>query len=364
MVKIKKIIFTGGGSAGHVTVNIAMIPEFIRAGWLTEYIGSVDGIEKQLITSNFNVKYHSISTGKLRRYLDWQNVKDPFKVVKGIMQAYQLIKKQKPNIVFSKGGFVSVPVVIGAWLNKIPVIIHESDLTPGLANKLASPFASLICTTFSETSSYFNNHKCYCVGPVLRDELTKGDAERGRAFVGFSNIKKPIILIMGGSLGSRKINHVIRESLTQLTKKFRVIHLCGKGHLDSSIANSDYREYEYINEELPDILTMCDFVISRAGSNSIFEFLSLKKPMILIPLTKEQSRGDQLLNAASFESKGYCKVLHEEQLNPDSLIASIYELAEEKERYIRNMSSFERNDAVSLIYNLIVENAKNGLNDE
>ncbi|AIQ64029.1 UDP-diphospho-muramoylpentapeptide beta-N- acetylglucosaminyltransferase [Paenibacillus stellifer] len=361
---MKKIIFTGGGSAGHVTVNIAMIPEFIRAGWLTEYIGSVDGIEKQLITSNFNVKYHSISTGKLRRYLDWQNVKDPFKVVKGIMQAYQLIKKQKPNIVFSKGGFVSVPVVIGAWLNKIPVIIHESDLTPGLANKLASPFASLICTTFSETSSYFNNHKCYCVGPVLRDELTKGDAERGRAFVGFSNIKKPIIVIMGGSLGSRKINHVIRESLTQLTKKFRVIHLCGKGHLDSSIANSDYREYEYINEELPDILTMCDFVISRAGSNSIFEFLSLKKPMILIPLTKEQSRGDQLLNAASFESKGYCKVLHEEQLNPDSLIASIYELAEEKERYIRNMSSFERNDAVSLIYNLIVENAKNGLNDE
>ncbi|MNV77088.1 UDP-N-acetylglucosamine transferase [compost metagenome] len=157
---------------------------------------------------------------------------------------------------------------------------------------------------------------------------------------------------------------MIRESLTQLTKKFRVIHLCGKGHLDSSIANSDYREYEYINEELPDILTMCDFVISRAGSNSIFEFLSLKKPMILIPLTKEQSRGDQLLNAASFESKGYCKVLHEEQLNPDSLIASIYELAEEKERYIRNMSSFERNDAVSLIYNLIVENAKNGLNDE
>ncbi|WP_025333765.1 undecaprenyldiphospho-muramoylpentapeptide beta-N-acetylglucosaminyltransferase [Paenibacillus sabinae] len=361
---MKKIIFTGGGSAGHVTVNIALIPEFIRAGWVTEYIGSVDGIERQLITSNFNVKYHSISTGKLRRYLDWQNVKDPFKVVKGIFQAYQLIKKLKPNIVFSKGGFVSVPVVMGAWLNKIPVIIHESDLTPGLANKLASPFASLICTTFSETDSAFNNHKCHYVGPVLRDELTKGSAERGREFVGFSNTKKPVILIMGGSLGSRKINHVVRESLTQLTKRFRVIHLCGKGHLDSSISNPDYREYEYINEELPDLLAMCDFVISRAGSNSIFEFLSLKKPMILIPLTKEQSRGDQLLNAGSFESRGYCKVLLEEQLNPDSLIASVNELAEEKERYIRNMGSFERNDAVSLIFNLLNETAKNELNDD
>lgn len=358
MVKIKKVIFTGGGSAGHVTVNIALIPEFIRSGWVAEYIGSVDGIERQLITSNFNVKYHSISTGKLRRYLDWKNVKDPFKVVKGIFQAYQLLKKLQPDIVFSKGGFVSVPVVIGAWLNKIPVIIHESDLTPGLANKLASPFASLICTTFPETASAFKDRKCHYVGPVLREELTKGNAERGRAFVGFSNNKKPTILIMGGSLGSRKINHVIRESLTQLTKRFRIIHICGKGHLDSSISNSEYREYEYINEELPDILAMCDIVISRAGSNSIFEFLSLKKPMILIPLTKEQSRGDQLLNAGSFESKGYCKVLHEEQLNSDSLIASINDLSERQEQYIENMSSFERNDAVNLIYNLLIETAK------
>lgn len=357
MVKIKKIIFTGGGSAGHVTVNIALMPKFIRAGWVTEYIGSMEGIEKQLITSNFNIKYHPISTGKLRRYLDWQNIKDPFKVVTGIFQAYQLIKKQKPNIVFSKGGFVSVPVVIGAWLNKTPVIIHESDLTPGLANKLASPFASLICTTFSETASAFNNKKCHYIGPVLRDELTKGNAERGRAFVGFSNTNKPTILIMGGSLGARKINNVIRESLSQLTKRFRVIHLCGKGHLDSSISNADYRQYEYINEELPDILALCDFVISRAGSNSIFEFLSLKKPMILIPLTKEQSRGDQILNASSFESKGYCKVLQEEYLNSDSLIASVYNLAEEKEQYIRNMSSFENNDALSLMYNLLVETA-------
>lgn len=337
MVKIKKIIFTGGGSAGHVTVNIALMPKFIRAGWVTEYIGSMEGIEKQLVTSNFNIKYHSISTGKLRRYLDWQNLKDPFKVVTGTFQAYQLIKKQKPNIVFSKGGFVSVPVVIGAWLNKTPVIIHESDLTPGLANKLASPFASLICTTFSETASAFNNKKCHYIGPVLRDELTKGSAERGREFVGFSNTSKPTILIMGGSLGARKINNVIRESLSQLTKRFRVIHLCGKGHLDSSISNADYRQYEYINEELPDILALCD--------------------LILIPLTKEQSRGDQLLNASSFESKGYCKVLHEEYLNSDSLIASVYNLAEEKEQYIRNMSSFENNDALSLMYNLLVETA-------
>ncbi|UNK16269.1 undecaprenyldiphospho-muramoylpentapeptide beta-N-acetylglucosaminyltransferase [Paenibacillus sp. N3/727] len=355
---MKKIIFTGGGSAGHVTVNLALIPKFIEAGWSTGYIGSNNGIEREIVSSISNVSYYSISTGKLRRYLDFQNIKDPFKVVRGVFQAFQIIKSQKPDIVFSKGGFVSVPVVIGAWLNKIPVIIHESDLTPGLANKLAIPFASVICTTFPETANSLGKNKCHYVGPVLREKLKQGNAERGRIFTGFTKRGKPTILIMGGSLGARSINQVVRDSLSKLTEHFQIVHLCGKGQLDSSLTNSDYRQYEYINEELPDILAMCDFVISRAGSNSIFEFLYFKKPMILIPLTKEQSRGDQLLNAASFERNGYCKVLHEEHLSTETLLEYIDKISQNKEVFIRNMSQLEPKDALSIVYNLIIETAQ------
>lgn len=280
-------------------------------------------------------------------------------MVKGIVQAYQLIKKQRPDIVFSKGGFVSVPVVIGAKLNKVPVIIHESDLTPGLANKIASRFSTVICTTFPETVAAFTNeHRdCRYVGPVIREEISKGDAGRGRAFVGFSRTIKPTMLIMGGSLGAKRINDAVRESLSELTKQVRIIHLCGKGHLDLSISNPDY-QFEYIDKELPDLLAICDIVISRAGSNSIFDFLSLKKPMILIPLTKQQSRGDQILNAESFERNGYCKVLYEEHLDSQSLIANVKDLANEKEIYMMNMSHFKHNDTLKVLYNLIMDSAK------
>ncbi|AWB43265.1 undecaprenyldiphospho-muramoylpentapeptide beta-N-acetylglucosaminyltransferase [Paenibacillus sp. CAA11] len=357
---MKKIIFTGGGSAGHVTVNMALIPKFIHEGWSVDYIGSANGIERQLIHSKLGVTYHSISTGKLRRYLDWKNIKDPFKVVKGVIQAYKIINRQKPDIVFSKGGFVSVPVVIGAWLNKVPVIIHESDLTPGLANKIASKFSSVVCTTFPETAAAFSHNKCRYVGPVLREEMKKGSRERGRKFTGIVELNKPIVLVMGGSLGSRNINEAVRQSLPKLTKQFAVVHLCGKGNLDPTISYPEYRQYEYINEELPDLLAMCDLVISRAGSNSIFEFLSLKRPMLLIPLSKQQSRGDQILNAGSFEQHGYCKVLYEENLSPSSLTTSIEALAEDKDIYVKNMGSFKSKDALTDLYDLIIETSNNG----
>ncbi|MCR2806997.1 undecaprenyldiphospho-muramoylpentapeptide beta-N-acetylglucosaminyltransferase [Paenibacillus soyae] len=355
---MKKILFTGGGSAGHVTVNIALIPRFAREGWTIDYIGSTNGIEKQLISSMPHVNYHSISTGKLRRYFDLQNVKDPFRVVRGVLQAYRIIKEQKPNIVFSKGGFVSVPVVMGAWLNKVPVIIHESDLTPGLANQIASRFSTRICTTFPETVNAFNNRKSRYVGPVVREAIFHGDAARGLAFTGFSKSAKPTILVMGGSLGAQKINRMVREALPELTKHFRIIHLCGKGQLDPTSTHPDYRQYEYVNEELPDLLALCDFVLSRAGSNAIFEFLALKKPMLLIPLTKQQSRGDQLLNAASFERSGYCKVLQEEKLTPQTLVSQLREVSWDKDEYIQNMSRFQQNDALALLHQLITETAK------
>jgi UDP-N-acetylglucosamine--N-acetylmuramyl-(pentapeptide) pyrophosphoryl-undecaprenol N-acetylglucosamine transferase len=354
---MKKIMFTGGGSAGHVTVNLALIPRFLEMVWSVEYIGSENGIEKQLISSISSVKYFGISTGKLRRYFNWQNVKDPFKVFKGAVQAYRLIKGQKPNVLFSKGGFVSVPVVLGAWLNKVPIIIHESDITPGLANRIAIPFATGVCTTFPETEKHLQKSKTHYVGAVIREELKQGSAERGRLFCQFSK-NKPVLLIMGGSLGARKINQIVRTALSQLTPNFQIVHLCGKGQMDSSIRSQHYRQYEYINQELPDVLAMSDIIISRAGSNSIFEFLSQCKPMLLIPLSKEQSRGDQLLNARSFKDSGFCEVLYEEQLSEKTLVNATISLFENRQTYIQNMINTEQRDALSYVFELIKQAAK------
>jgi UDP-N-acetylglucosamine--N-acetylmuramyl-(pentapeptide) pyrophosphoryl-undecaprenol N-acetylglucosamine transferase len=350
-------MFTGGGSSGHVTVNLALIPRFLEDGWTVEYIGSENGIEKELIHALDNVKYFSIAAGKLRRYLAWKNVKDPFKVVKGVYQAYWLIKKQKPNILFSKGGFVSVPAVLGAWLNKVPVIIHESDITPGLANRLSIPFATGVCTTFPETDQHLKAGKTHYVGAVIRDGLKQGNKERGRAYCKL-NTNKPVLLIMGGSLGAKMINQTVRKALNQLTEVFQIVHLCGKGQVDLSFQSSYYRQYEYINHELPDVLAMTDMIISRAGANSIFEFLSLCIPMLLIPLSKAQSRGDQILNARSFEAAGYCEVLNEEALTEQSLLTSVNRVYESRDAYKEKMETALEKDALTLLFDIIKKAAK------
>ncbi|UVI30770.1 undecaprenyldiphospho-muramoylpentapeptide beta-N-acetylglucosaminyltransferase [Paenibacillus spongiae] len=354
---MKKILFTGGGSAGHVTVNLALIPRFLKEGWAVSYIGSHDGIEKQLIAKLPDVRYSGISTGKLRRYMDWQNVKDPFKVIGGAMQAYRIIRKLKPDVVFSKGGFVSVPVVFGAWLNRVPVVIHESDLTPGLANRIAIPFAAAVCTTFPETEKHLRSAKTRFVGAVVRDGLDAGSANRGRVFCRLDG-SKPVLLIMGGSLGARKINETVRLALSRLTAEFQVVHLCGKGQLDPELDLPGYRQFTYIGDELPDILAMTDVVVSRAGSNSIFEFLALRKPMLLIPLTKEQSRGDQILNARSFEASGYCEVLEEENLTADTLASGVSRLYRDREAYIGRMEQTGQKDALSDLFHYIKQTVR------
>jgi len=352
------ILFTGGGSAGHVTVNLALIPRFLEEGWQIDYIGSENGIERQLLAKVPEVRYHPIATGKLRRYLDWQNVKDPFRVVKGVCQAYRIIRRRKPDVVFSKGGFVSVPVVLGAWLNRVPVLIHESDLTPGLANRIAIPFASAVCTTFPETAGHLRKDKCHYVGAVIREEVRRGRAERGRALCGFT-AGKPVLLVMGGSLGARAINSAVRQSLSGLTERFQIVHLCGKGNVDPSLSDrAGYKQFEYVNEELPDVLAMADVVVSRAGSNSIFEFLSLRKPMLLIPLTLAQSRGDQILNARSFEKAGFADVLEEERLTASSLPDRVSKLYDNRRRYVEAMDREERKDALESVMALIKRFAK------
>jgi UDP-N-acetylglucosamine--N-acetylmuramyl-(pentapeptide) pyrophosphoryl-undecaprenol N-acetylglucosamine transferase len=351
-LKKKRIVFTGGGSAGHVTVNLALIPTLIQEGWDVSYIGSETGIEKKLIQGLSNVRYFSISTGKLRRYLDWNNMKDPYKVMKGAFQACKIIKKLKPDVIFSKGGFVSVPVILGAWLNRVPTIIHESDITPGLANKISIPFVTKVCTTFPETAKYLHSSKAVYVGAVVREELKKGNAFQGLRYCHFTN-DKPILLIMGGSLGSHHINQAVRNNLHILLSDFQIIHICGKGNIDSSIQEKAYIQFEYINQELPDVIAMSDIVISRAGSNSIFEFLALRKPMLLIPLSEKVSRGDQILNAKSFKEAGYCEVLLEEDITDDRFVKTIYQLFGNRFSYIESMRENDGGGAKERVLKLI-----------
>lgn len=354
---MKTIVFTGGGSAGHVTPNLAIISKLRKQGWNIQYIGSKDGIEREII-QHAGIDYHPISSGKLRRYFDLKNMKDPFKVVKGIGDAYRLMRKLKPSIVFSKGGFVSVPVIIGAWLNRIPVISHESDISPGLANKISLPFVSRICVNFPESLKYIQGGKGICTGLPIRDQILQGKALKGYELCDFHK-QKPVLLIMGGSLGAQKINQAVRESLPSLLERYQLVHLCGKGQTDPAYAHlRGYKQYEYMNEELADVLAMTDLVISRAGATSIFEFLALRKPMLLIPLTRQASRGDQLLNAASFERQGYAQVLFEENLSRETLISGINEVYENREQMIASIRSNEQTQAVDTIIRLIEETSK------
>jgi UDP-N-acetylglucosamine--N-acetylmuramyl-(pentapeptide) pyrophosphoryl-undecaprenol N-acetylglucosamine transferase len=341
-----------------VTVNLALIPKLKEQGWEIRYIGSHNGIERELVSQVKDVPYFPISTGKLRRYFDWNNFKDPFKVIKGTLQAYQIIKKEKPSIIFSKGGFVSVPVIIGAWLNGVPTIIHESDITPGLANKIAMPFATKVCVTFPETLNHVKENKGVYVGAVVREELKKGDANKGFEYCHFQK-ENPVLLVMGGSLGSKHINEVLRANLQTLLSDFQIVHICGKGNIDPHLVNQKgYKQFEYVNEELPHLMAMTDIVLSRAGSNSIFEFLTLRKPMLLIPLSKGASRGDQILNARSFQKSGYAEVLLEEDLTNESLLEAIYQLYRDREKYINNMKKSEATDALHKLLVLIEEAQK------
>lgn len=326
------ILLTGGGTAGHVSLNQAIIPELINKGYDIHYIGSYDGIEKSLINDNFpSLPYHAISNGKLRRYFSLKNFSDPFKVLYGTMQALNVLRKVKPSLVFSKGGFVSVPVVLAAKLSHIPVVIHESDLTPGLANKIAGSFAEHIFTVFEETVNYLPMEKASAIGAIIRPDLFNGSEKVAEQLTGF-DANKETIIVMGGSQGATKINDAIKENLEALTKDYQVIHLCGKGNLDLTLqGTSNYIAFEYVTDELPHLLKIANYVISRAGSNSIFEFLELKKPMLLIPLSIHASRGDQVLNANFFKKMGYAIVLEEENLTANTFIQSVTELIQNKE---------------------------------
>ncbi|MBR2765669.1 MAG: undecaprenyldiphospho-muramoylpentapeptide beta-N-acetylglucosaminyltransferase [Blautia sp.] len=356
---MKKIILTGGGTAGHVTPNIALIPRLKELGYEITYIGSYEGIEKKLIT-RLGIPYHGIASGKLRRYFDLKNITDPFRVIKGFHEASVLLDEIKPDVIFSKGGFVSVPVVVAAGHKKIPVIIHESDMTPGLANRLSFSSAQKICCNFPETADKLPVGKAVVTGSPIRPELLTGDADKARAFTGLP-ADKPVLMVMGGSLGAVAVNENVRRILPQLLKDFYIVHLCGKGKLDESLQGTPgYIQYEYIQDELPDLFALADILISRAGANAICEIAALAKPNLLIPLSAQASRGDQILNARSFERQGLSMVLEEEEITEEKLLAEIHSLFENRQKYIDAMKAAPGLDAITKITELIEECAGSG----
>ncbi len=355
---MKKIILTGGGTAGHVTPNLALLPQLRALGYDIRYIGSYQGMERKLI-ENADIPYDGISSGKLRRYFDVKNFMDPFRVIKGYGECLRLLQKHKPDIIFSKGGFVTVPVVLAAKLYKIPTIIHESDMTPGLANRICIPSATKVCCNFPETLEHLPKDKAILTGSPIRKELLEGDRLTGLQFAGLSE-EKPTILVMGGSLGSVAVNTAIRNILPRLLEQFQVIHICGKNHLDESLIGVEgYVQLEYVDAPLRHLFAACDIVVSRAGANSICELLALRKPNILIPLSAAASRGDQILNAKSFEKQGFSVVLEEEVLTDDRLFDTILSTYDNRVQIAEQMSKSSLTDAITTIIQLLETHKRN-----
>lgn len=351
---MKRIILTGGGTAGHVTPNIALLPRLKELGYDIQYIGSYTGIEKELIEP-FGIPYHGISSGKLRRYFSVQSFTDPFRVLKGFREAHKLIRQLKPDVIFSKGGFVSVPVVLAGKRCKVPVIIHESDMTPGLANKIAIPSAAKVCCNFPETLKSLPEGKAVLTGSPIRQELLSGNKIAAMDMCHFTS-DKPVILVIGGSLGAVAVNNAVREALPELLKDFQIIHLCGKGKMDESLKDVEgYCQFEYIKNELRNLFALADIVISRAGANAICELLALHKPNLLIPLSANASRGDQILNARSFERQGFSLVLEEEQLTKETLLNAVKTLYENRTTFINSMKNSGQQDSIGTIIKLIEE---------
>lgn len=349
---MKKIILTGGGTAGHVTPNLALLPSLKDAGYEISYIGSYHGIERKLI-ENAGIPYYGISSGKLRRYFDIKNFSDPLRVLKGYGEALRLLKRLKPEVVFSKGGFVAVPVVLAARHYKIPVIIHESDMTPGLANKICIPSASKVCCNFPETLKYLPKDKAVLTGSPIRRELLQGDRLAGLSYAHLG-ADKPVLLIIGGSLGSVKVNQAVRSILPRLLCSYQIIHICGKGNLDESLIETPgYVQYEYVDAPLKHLFAAADLVISRAGANAICELLALRKPSLLIPLSASASRGDQILNANSFAKQGFSKVLEEEAVSDEALYEAIRNLYQSRLTYVQAMEQSGLNHGVETVVSII-----------
>ena len=349
---MKKIVFTGGGTGGHIYPNLAIIDDIKQKAEIF-YIGS-NGMEKEIIKNN-NISFFEISSCKFKRTFSLSNLLIPFKLLKSISQAKKILKQIKPDIIFSKGGYVSLPVVIAGHSLKIPVISHESDLTLGLANKICLKFSNYMCTSFEKTAEKIGKKGIYTGSPIRKQILNGNKLNAKKLFKNYSC--NPTILIIGGSLGSKIINNTIFNSLKKLCN-FNIIHLVGKGNYTKKYDKFDnYIQLEFSNN-MQDLYALSDIVISRAGSNVINEILALKKLNILIPLSKQASRGDQILNAEYFEELGYSYVIKEEDLTSTALLKAINYVTKNKDFYINNMKEAKNNIANDKIIKLLLKDNK------
>ena len=351
---MKKIVLTGGGTLGHVTPHLALIPHLKEKGYEIHYVGTENGMEAGKMKAVDGIVYHAVKSGKLRRYFSWQNFTDPFRVVAGAFQSAHLMGKIKPDVVFSKGGFVAVPVVFGAWLRRIPVLCHESDLTPGLANKLCKPFAKKFATTFPECAEALGK-KAEMTGTPLRPELFRGSRKKGLEDAGFDG-NKPVLMMMGGSSGAQSVNACLREALDELARDFDILHVCGKGNLDPSLeGKKGYKQVEFLDADLPDALACTDLVLSRAGANALCEFQALGRPMLLIPYPKGASRGDQILNAKSLQKRGLCHVLMQEDMTRETLVKAVRDTWADREKLTEALKNAPPADGTKRVLELIEE---------
>jgi len=328
---MQTIVLTGGGTAGHIMPNLALIP-YLSSQYHLHYIGT-GGMEQQLIGKNTNLPFHQIKSAKLVRSFTLKNLALPFTLLQGICQAKKVLRQIKPSCVFSKGGYVSVPVVIAAKQLGIPVVSHESDFSLGLANKICLRFSACLCTSFSQTAK--QTKKGVHTGSPIRKELFFGSSALARKQCNFA-IEQPVVLCFGGSLGAKAINQALRQALPTLTKHFNVVHITGKNNLDASIASAAYYQTEFTSE-IQHFFALADYVVCRSGSNAIFELLALQKPMLLIPLPKGASRGDQIENATQFARDNYAKVLLQEHLTAATLTSELFHLQKNKHSLVLAM---------------------------
>lgn len=335
----------GGGSAGHVLPAVPVIEHHLDRGDRVSFIGTRSGMEADLL-KDLAVDFYPISAGKLRRYFSWQNFTDVFRIVAGLWQALGILRRLRPDVVFSKGGFVSFPVVVAARLLGLPVVAHESDLTPGLANRLIAPFAQRLCLSFPGQATASDTGKVV-TGTPIRREILEGQAAQGRQALGASR-DKPVLLITGGSLGAERLNEVVREALDTLTTSYFVVHICGAGKTVEA-THSDYVQFEYVGAGWGDMLAAADLVVSRAGANALFEWIALGKPNLLIPLSAEVSRGDQIENAQRALQWGVSGVLMEQDLSPASLIDALRTLEQHAADHVSAMRDLALPDATQAI---------------
>ncbi len=349
------VVIAGGGTAGHVVPALPVAEALLERGSAVHFVGSTSGLEERLLAP-LGIPYHGIQAGKLRRYFSFENLVDSLRVAVGIVQAWRLLARIRPTVVFSKGGFVSFPVVVGAWLNGIPVVAHESDLTPGLANRLAQRFTTTLCVNFEGTRA--QHARVVVTGTPLRRELLSGDGVRGRQRLGI-DAERAVLLAVGGSLGATRLNEVLRAALDQLLLDYDVIHVCGAGKIDASLgALRGYTQREYVSDGWGDIIAAADIVLSRAGANALYEWLVLGKPHLLVPLSRAASRGDQIENAAYAESRGWSLVLAENELNSETLVAGVAKLAALSGEFRHRMQEFRVRDSTSLIVDELSQAAR------